>query len=142
VTKRWDEMDGYIDSRDVIERLDELEDAASEEPTDLGCTACGEESYPDDEIPSLGPECATELRTLRTFAEQGSQVAADWEHGETFIPESDFEDYARELAEDIGAIQSDAGWPTGYIDWPRAAEALKMDYSSIEVEGTTYWARS
>jgi hypothetical protein len=142
MTKTWDEMDGgYIDSRDIIERKDELEDAANEEPSDLGCAACGEESYPDDEIPSLGPECARELRILRLFAEEGSQAAADWEHGETFIPDDQFEDYARQTAEDIGAIQKDGNWPHGFIDWARAADALKQDYTSIRVDGTTYWAR-
>lgn len=39
------------------------------------------------------------------------------------------EDFAMDLAESIGAIDPDAGWPLGYIDWNRAARDLMMDYS-------------
>ena len=60
----------------------------------------------------------------------------------TMIPEVDFEDYARELAEDIGAIKNDANWPNYCIDWEKAASELKMDYSEIEVDGVTYLFRA
>jgi hypothetical protein len=142
VTRTWDEMDGgWIDSRDIIERLEELEDAAKEEPNDFGCSHCGEGSMPSASEPSLCEDHAEELRILRLFAEEGSQVAEDWEHGEAFIPDDQFEDYARQFADDIGAITGQEGWPLDYIDWGRAADALKMDYSSIDIEGTTYWGR-
>lgn len=59
-----------------------------------------------------------------------------------FVMDADFADYARELAEDIGAIDRNAGWPLGCIDWDRAADALKMDYSTVDWEGDTYWYRS
>ena len=41
----------------------------------------------------------------------------------------------------MGAVPRDAGWPTSYIDWERAADALKMDYTSIEADGRTFWVR-
>lgn len=53
-----------------------------------------------------------------------------------------FEDYARELAEDIGAIDKGASWPNTYIDWEAASNALKMDYTAYEIAGHTYWGRS
>jgi hypothetical protein len=56
----------------------------------------------------------------------------------TLISDADFEDYARDLAEDIGAIQSDSGWPVDYIDWKRAADALRSDYTTIEWDGDSY----
>lgn len=52
-----------------------------------------------------------------------------------------FEEYAQELAEDIGAIDPDAGWPNGYIDWERAARELAMDYTSVTFEGRDYYYR-
>jgi hypothetical protein len=141
-TKTWGDMRGdYIDSRDSVARLAELEDAASEDPNDFGCTLCGEGSFPSEDAPSLCEDHGSELVTLRTFAEQGEGFA-DWEYGETFIPGDMFEDYARELADDIGAVNTDAGWPNSYIDWPAAADALKMDYTSLEVDGVTYWGRA
>ena len=60
----------------------------------------------------------------------------------TFIPDYEFEDYARELAEDIGAIGKDGEWPTNCIDWEQASNELKIDYSEIEVDGTTYYYRN
>lgn len=130
-----------IDSRDVIERLEELENAATDEANDLGCTACGEGSGPDGEIPALCDECADELRMWRDFTDQGSSASADWEYGEAFILESYFTTYAQQLADDIGAVDAKADWPNAYIDWEAAAEALQGDYSSIEVDGYTYYAR-
>ena len=59
----------------------------------------------------------------------------------TMIPVDDFTDYARELAEDIGAIDRDAKWPGYCIDWEQAARELKMDYTSVRVNGTTYYFR-
>jgi hypothetical protein len=56
----------------------------------------------------------------------------------TLIGDGDFEDYARDLAESIGAISSDSGWPIDYIDWSGAADALRSDYTTIEWDGDTY----
>lgn len=118
--KTWAEMRGedIIDSRDIIERLDELnaQDARDE----------------------LEEE---ERAILADLDEQGRSSAPDWTYGEGMIRDDYFEDYARDLAEDIGAINRDASWPNTYIDWPAAAAALQMDYSSIEIDGLTYWVR-
>ena len=60
----------------------------------------------------------------------------------TMIREDAFEDYARELAEDIGAIPSDAGWPACCIDWEQAARELAMDYTSVRFMGDDYYIRA
>ena len=108
-----------IDSREVIARIDYLS-------TDV-------DSLTDDE--------RAELAALQAFAEQGDTLA-DWIHGETLIRDSYFEDYARELADDIGAVPADASWPAYCIDWERAARDLKMDYTPIDFGDVTYWGRS
>lgn len=66
----------------------------------------------------------------------------DWEYGAELIREDAFTAYAQELASDIGAIDDSHGWPLSYIDWDRAADALKMDYDEVEFLGHTYYARS
>jgi hypothetical protein len=72
----------------------------------------------------------------------------DWESGVTLINDDYFQEYAEELAYDIGAIDRDAGWPLGCIDWEQAAEELQMDYMSIEFasqyysDQQTYWGRA
>ena len=82
-----------------------------------------------------------EYAIWKEFADQGEEFT-DWGYGEVFIADAYFVDYARELAEDIGAIDPDASWPLGCIDWDKAADQLRADYSAIEVDGHTYWARS
>jgi hypothetical protein len=57
------------------------------------------------------------------------------------IADSYFEDYARQLAEDIGAIDRNQGWPACHIDWKAASENLLMDYTSVSFEGREYWIR-
>lgn len=39
------------------------------------------------------------------------------------------EDFAQDMAEQLGAIEADAKWPHNCIDWEYAARELMMDYS-------------
>lgn len=41
------------------------------------------------------------------------------------------EEYAENLAEDIGAVDPHASWPNVYIDWGRAARDLFLDYYDV-----------
>lgn len=61
-------------------------------------------------------------------------------HG-PLIPESDFEDFAKDEAESIGAIEDSGSWPATCIDWARACDELKQDYESVEFDGETCWYR-
>jgi hypothetical protein len=71
-----------------------------------------------------------------------AEGSPDWEHGETLIRDSYFEDYARELAEDTGMVKGDEDWPLRHIDWEAAADELKNDYFSVDFDGVEYWIRS
>jgi hypothetical protein len=64
------------------------------------------------------------------------------ENEPTLIAGSYFKEYAQELAEDIGAINKSNEWPNYCIDWERAARELKIDYTSVDVNGETYWFRA
>lgn len=114
-----DNHDDIIDSRDVIERIEQLN--ALEDDRD------------DDEN--------AELATLVALANE-AEGYGDWAHGETLVRDSHFVEYAQQLADDIGAIDRNASWPLNHIDWEAAAEALKQDYSSVDFDGVTYWIRS
>jgi len=107
-----------IDSRDINERIEELE--LLEDDKDF-----------DDEDKE-------ELGTLREMADSGRE---DWEYGVTLINENYFEEYAQELAEDIGAIKDDIGWPCNCIDWEQAANELRVDYTEIDFNGNAYLVR-
>lgn len=125
-----------LDIRDIIERIEHLRQLRQPGPVDLG----------DDDNELNQDELFAELASLEQFVEQFRSYGGDheWE-GDwfpvTLIRDSYFEDYAQELAEDIGAIKADAGWPNYCIDWERAARDLQMDYASGEFDGVTYWAR-
>lgn len=77
---------------------------------------------------------------LKEFVEEAENVT-DWIHGAMFIADDSFEDYAREFAEDIGAIKRDMAWPCNHIDWKAAAEQLQADYQEYTVNGSTYWVQ-
>lgn len=124
--------DDVIDSRDVIERIENLSQLRQPGPVDLG---------DDDDNDADQDDLFEELAALEKLAEQCGGYADDWEHGVTLIRDSYFETYAQELAEDIGAINSEATWPHNCIDWEQAARELRMDYTAVEFDGVTYWVR-
>ena len=118
-TTSIDNSADIIDSRDIIERIAYLE-------IDPGN---------NDE------EDAAELAALKSLEEDAEGYCPDWRHGASLIRDTYFEEYARQLAEDIGAIDRNATWPACHIDWEAAAEALQQDYTSVEFDGVTYWVR-
>lgn len=127
-----DGTDEFFDSRDVTERIEEIE-AGVIDGRELDYEFNPEDIQDEDE--------REEYDALIALQEEALDYIADWADGATFIADDHFEDYARELAEDIGAYDPDAGWPNAHIDWAAAAESLRMDYTEFEFRGTTYWAR-
>jgi hypothetical protein len=111
--------DDIIDSRDVIERIQELEASLAYE-------------YDEDESAELTP-----LHALQEKAE----CAEDWQYGATLIRDSYFTEYARQYAEDLGYTGNKIGWPFDYIDWDEAATALLQNYNSVDFDGVEYWVR-
>ena len=144
-TRTISNTDDVIDSRDVIERIDEL---TAERDKLIGAR----EAVTVDDVDAYNTvvhylkqwheDYGTELDDLVALAIEASDYAADWEYGETLIRDTYFQDYAEQLAEDIGAIPSEQqAWPLYCIDWERAARDLQMDYTSVEFDGVTYWIR-
>lgn len=115
--------DEIIDSRDILWHISDLSD-------DL------ENAETDDEREQI----ESDLAPLLALAEEGESLE-DWEYGAQLIRDDYFTDYAQQFAEDIGAIDSEARWPAYCIDWERAARELQMDYTPVEFDGVTYWAR-
>ena len=120
--------DDIIDSRDVIKRLGELEDDLGALMYDLEkAEGKHEKEKAQEALDEWNEENLKELEALRSLVEQ-AEGYGDWEFGETLIHDSFFTDYARELAEDIGALKDNSGWPSNCIDWDQAAEELQQDY--------------
>lgn len=60
----------------------------------------------------------------------------------TYIHECHFVQHAQEVACDLVGRDTINSWPCDCIDWEQAVDALKMDYSTIELAGETYYYRS
>lgn len=100
-------------------RLEELEAADNHEDTDDW------------------QETKDKIETLKGVLE------AVGEDGWPLIPESDFKEYAQDLAEETMGSRLDWGsWPLSCIDWEQVADELRHDYSTIELDGEDYYYRS
>lgn len=109
--------DDTIDSRDIERRIGYLE---------------GDDELEEDE--------KAELSSLLALRAEG-ESSGDWEYGATLIHDSYFQEYARQFADDIGAINRDDQWPYTCIDWDAAALDLQTDYWTVDFDGETYWLR-
>lgn len=112
-----------LDSRDIMERIQELR-----------------EMEVDEDI----SESEQEELTILLALEEEASASPDWQYGETLIRDSYFREYAEELADDIGAIDPNLSgrWPYTCIDWDAAARELQQDYFSVDFDGVTYWIRN
>ena len=155
-----------IDSRDIVARVEELENDLST----VECETCnGEGSVEGDNGDTAStitcphcegnqtvsllagvemPEEATheeqfkELEILRALVEEINNNAGDnADDGVTLVSDSYFEDHARQEAEDCGLLKDTDRWPGNCIDWKEAADQLKQDYSAIDWDGVEYWVR-
>lgn len=111
-----------LDSRDLVELLDELESA-----------------YLADDM-NADDEDRTELiGALRELKDETD--GEGWSDGIAFIHDNHFKTYAEQLADDLGLIDGTASWPMSCINWDQAARELQMDYSCTTIGGTTFWYR-
>ena len=111
----------YIDSRDIQERIDELQK-----------NKCDDEEQA--ELDSL-----IKLKDLYV-SDYGD---GSWGYGASLIRDDYFEEYARETADSCGYVDHRKvyDWPFNHIDWVAAADSLKDDYTEIDFDGVTYYTR-
>lgn len=148
-----------LDSRDLQERIEELEteleeltlelDDAEEEldtynggdDEDLRELQEEEVNHAKDAMKEWKDENQEELDALNALKDYCGDYG--WISGIAFIAEEAFEEYVQGLAADLyGNDVHNDNWPFCYIDWEKAADALRQDYSSIDYRGTTYLFRS
>lgn len=161
IESRIDELEALKEAVDeakeaVDERRAELvEQFGGEEETDLRPREWADLCDTDEELIALikahaeaeqelidemdGDDELEQLQEVRTEVDGYSR---EWRSGVTLINDDYFERYAEQLADDLGLISNTAQWPATCIDWKRAAEELKSDYSSVDIGSETYWYRS
>lgn len=148
-----------IDSRDVIARIEELEETRDDLQTSADDAASDREDLADDADDSARQDAdkafaaandslaewresedAAELKALTEFAAEAADYADDWRYGATLIRDSYWTEYVEELLRDIGDLPQNI---PSYIviDWEATGENIKVDYTSVEFGGVTYWVR-
>lgn len=133
-----DEREGLVDT------LNECREAADSSPDDVGYRKDVLDA--SEAVAEWMEANREEYESLRDLLSELKGAGGD-EHWRgdwypiTLIRDSHFERYAEELADEIGAINSEASWPNNCIDWERAARELQQDYSTVEFDGVTYWYR-
>lgn len=143
-TKEITNSEDVIDLREVTDRVEYLEELPTLDD-DGACYSCG--SYLKDGDEDHESDCEIlELQRLTGLLDElrGNGGDHDWRNNWyplLMVRDSHFEDFARQEAEDLDLIKSDARWPYTCINWEEAAEELKQDYSTVEFDGVTYWYR-
>ena len=113
-----------IDTRDLQDRLEEIE--YDLESLDLS--------------PTDRAELEQELLVLKAVKEEVDGYAGDsFEDGVQLIAEEDFPTYIQELLEDCGDVPK-LPWYVE-VNWEATANHLRVDYTEVEFEGTTYLFR-
>lgn len=157
-------QDSTIDSRDVIERIEELEadydylqsryqdcleHVQTAEQTDgfmydnKGNTLNELQSKMEEARKALtiwgNSEDYKELATLKALADQGESESSDWAYGEQLIRHDYFKQAMDEMVADCYTLPKDLPfWMSITYDY----DALKQDYAEIDYDGVTYYIRS
>jgi hypothetical protein len=118
----------YLDTRDLWTELYDLRERNEDA------------QHPEVDPESVDPLDEDETARLAQLEALADEIGEDtMRNGETLIPVDEFEDYAQELADDIGAIDRNASWPLNHIDWEAAARELSYDYTEVSFDGTDYY---
>lgn len=150
-----------IDSRDIIARIEELQDMRDDLESTLEELRERLKAITDDEADEIidikaqiesaeeelseweESEEGDEFKALKALEDDASS-SSDWKYGETLIRDSYFREYAEQLADDIGYMNNEKSnqWPYTCIDWEKAARELQEDYMCVDFDGVKYWIRS
>ena len=93
----------------------------------------GDENLTADEIETL----TEDLNQLTAFRDDVRSYSAY----SNLISEHYFEEFAKDMANDLDLISSDTTWPFTCIDWDQATRELQQDYTAIEFQGVTFYTQ-
>jgi len=118
--------DDIIDSRDIIERINELKSE--------------KDGLDGEELIEWEEDNDEELSSLLALQEECKDCTSDWSYGEVLIHNAYFPEYAKQLCEDIGDIPYDL---PSYIvlDWDATADNLREGYTEVDFDGERYLIR-
>ena len=148
-----DFTENIIDTRDIQDRIDEINDdidTLENEISDLSeeVDELDEDNEDDkheidlklDDIEDKKGQIEDLQEELSMLLDVQSEVP-EFRHGETLIHEDYWVEYVQALCEDCGYISKD--FPCWIeIDWEATAKNVATDYSTIELDGNTFYFRS
>lgn len=156
--------DSVIDSRDVIARIEALEEereslvSAIDDAKETLADAKDDTSVLADDPQELAElesnvteaeealttfdedEEGQELKVLKALQEEAEGYSSDWKYGATLIRRSYWIDYVEEMLKDCGDLPQNIPWYIT-IDWEKTADNLKMDYTEVDFDGVSYFVR-
>lgn len=138
----------YLDTRDLETEREDLKQSVLESflenfPHYEDMTDTFEDiRFEEEEIESWKEDWLNEIVTITDIEKLEDEVGSEWNYGVTLIEEDDFEDYCKELVEDIGDLPSDLpSYIIDNIDWGGVANDLRVDYTEIVYQNNTYLFR-
>ena len=125
MNERITNSEAVIDSRDIIERIEELEAEQTE--------------WNENKLVGWAEFDAEELDTLRALAAECD--SEEWSYGVQLIRYSYWVEYVEELLYDCGELPRTI---PDYIviDWEATANAIAYDYSIVDFDGVDYYLRN
>jgi hypothetical protein len=123
-TTTFDLSADFIDVRDIIARVEEME-------AEVDAIGEGERIAEWNMLTRI-------LHELKGYGGD-EEWRGDW-YPVTLVRCCYFTTYARDLLEDCGTIPRDLpSWVE--IDWEATARNVRIDYTPVEIDGATYWYR-
>lgn len=135
-----------IDTRDLIERRDELKQQILdsfletfehyEDQTD----DFEDILFEEEEIQSWKEYWLDEIAEIGEIEKIEDELGSEFDYGVTLVHEDYWEEYVEDLLIDCGYISKDfPSWIE--IDWSATAKNVKVDYIEVEYQGETYYGR-
>lgn len=142
----------YLDTRDLVEKREELKHQVLDSFLEtFEHYADQVEEYDDilfdeEEVQEWKDNWLDEIAEINDIERLEDEVndysGDDFEFGVTLIEEKDFEEYCEDFMYDCGYISRDLPAIIGNnIDWSGIADDMRIDYTEVEYEGTTYLFR-
>ncbi len=146
LTEEYDSLvESLAEAKANVSRMSEHCDTFNEENTQIFEQLQEEVTVAQSALAMFNTSEKDELDLLTNVIEQG-ETSPDWSYGETLIHEDYFTRYIEELVNDCYEFPKEIHenkWPWTHMsmDWEGAAEEAKMDYTTIEAGGETYYIR-
>lgn len=142
----------YLHIHQLDERIKELEEELEQWKTSLSAAdieiildrfGVKLEELDDEDYQEHWTEATSDGEEFKAINDLKDELGSSWDDISCLVAERDFEEFAEQEAIEIGAIRGGyMDWPNNCIDWSKAADELKQDYSQVDFEGETYYYRA